>query len=199
MAAGTINIRPPLFICLSTCGNGMTIALIMTHSTLLGMAPCARCRMRELCKATRDALKTVIHVWRDEYMIRVYPYLRDIVQHETLRPRPHHQYVRGPPSVRLIGAGNGLGVVKYVFNDECCYAQYDRWQWGDSVWQWYGSNLNWSSSSSSSTWTRPQRWWPQYWRQHAYDDRTWWHCALSQLVALTCILVPDFAPYAIND
>ena len=74
------------------CDNGMTVVLRLMKLTgmvglapwsarrqpqtiqagLLGMAPCARGRMRELCKATRDARKTVIRVWRDECMIRLY-------------------------------------------------------------------------------------------------------------------------------
>ena len=98
--------------------NGVTVVLLLMQLTgmiglapwsarrqpqtiqagLLGMAPCARGRMRELCKATRDALKTVIRVWRDEYTISVYPSCREILQRETLRPRTNHQYARGPPS-----------------------------------------------------------------------------------------------------
>ena len=142
---------------------------------LLGMAPCARGRMRELCKATHAALKTVIRGWRDEYMISVCPPWREIIQRETLRSRPNHQYPRGPPSARLTDVCNGPGVVTYVFNDEGCAAQYDRWQWGDSNWQWYASNWNWSSSSSSPTWARPQQWWSQDWRQYEYDDQSLWY------------------------
>ena len=160
------------------CDNGMTVVLLLMKLTgmiglapwsarrqpqtiqagLLGMAPCARGRMRELCKATRDALKTVIRVWRDEYMISRYPSWLEILQRETLRSRPNHQYARGPPSVRLIDVCNGPGVVKYVFNDEGCDAQCDWWSWDDSNWHWFDVTRSWSSSPSPSTWARPQQW-----------------------------------------
>ena len=56
--------------------------------------------------------------------------------------------VRAPPSARRIDVCNGRGLVNCVPNDEGSDAQYDRWQWGESIGQQFGLNRNWSSSPS---------------------------------------------------
>ena len=46
-------------------------------------------------------------------------------------------------------------------------AQYHQWQWGDPNWS------QWSSSPSSSAWTRPPRWSSRNWNQYDYDVWKW--------------------------
>ena len=46
-------------------------------------------------------------------------------------------------------------------------AQNHQWQWSDTNWS------QWSSSPSSSTWTRPWRWSTQNWNRYGYDG---WAC-----------------------
>ena len=147
------------------CANGATIVLLMNlagtlepletsvspnasrHSLLtfrrglLGMVgqtdfywTCIKCRMRELCKVTCDAMTRIT------------------VEH----------YVRQPPPPRWQPSTNPTMVLESSDED-------------DGACQWYDSNWNWPSSSSSSAWARPQQWWSNEWRQCDYDVPNWWY------------------------